>query len=49
MPKGRRISQYLEKEVLRYADELNALPRRCLGYQTPEELFENKLDEIYAA
>lgn len=30
-----------------FADEINALPRKRLGYLTPEELFEAQLDLIY--
>jgi len=28
---------------------MNSLPRRILGYNTPEELFEDELDAIYAS
>jgi transposase, IS30 family len=28
---------------------MNTLPRKILGYKTPEELFEEQLDIIYAA
>ena len=28
---------------------MNALPRKILGYRSPEELFEMELDRIYAA
>lgn len=31
-----------------FADEINALPRKRLGYQTSEELFDAQLDNIYA-
>jgi len=27
---------------------MNGLPRKILGYKTPEELFEEELDLIYA-
>ena len=30
------------------ADWANTLPRRILGYRTPDELFEAELDRIYA-
>ena len=49
IPKGKSIEEYSDEEVLRYSDEINTLPRRCLQYKTPDELFEAKLDEIYAA
>lgn len=48
VPKGVSISNYNEEDILHYADDLNALPRRILGYQTPDELFEEELDRIYA-
>ena len=32
-----------------FADCINGLPRKILGYRTPEELFELELDKIYAA
>ena len=35
--------------ILRAADELNARPRKKLGYATPEELFDSFLDRVYAA
>ena len=30
------------------ADWANTLPRKILGYRTPDELFEAELDRIYA-
>ena len=32
-----------------FADVINNLPRKILGYHTPDELFEKELDRIYAA
>ena len=32
-----------------FADELNGRPRKRLGYRTPEELFDDFLDSVYAA
>lgn len=49
IPKGVSIEQYSAEEVLAFADELNGLPRKRLGYSTPEDLFEAFLDAIYAA
>jgi transposase, IS30 family len=34
---------------LHFSDELNSRPRKRLGYQTPEELFDAFLDSLYAA
>ena len=49
VPKGVSIEKFSEEEILWAADALNSLPRRNLGYCTPEELFEAFLDTIYAA
>ena len=43
------IENFSDEEILWAADALNSLPRRNLGYCTPEELFEAFLDTIYAA
>ena len=47
LPKGRSIHDYSDEQILFFADEINATPRRRLGYRTPEELFEQQLDRIY--
>lgn len=44
VPKGVSIENYTDNQILYYADEMNALPRRNLGYATPEELFDEFLD-----
>ena len=49
IPKGVSIENFSEEEILWAADALNSLPRRNLGYCTPEELFEAFLDTVYAA
>ena len=49
IPKGVSIEKYTPADVLRFADELNSRPRKRLGYQTPEELFDAFLDSLYAA
>ena len=49
IPKGVSIDLYHPEEVLAFSDEINGLPRRLLGYRTPEELFETFLDKVYAA
>lgn len=48
IPKGTSIEKYSPAQVLTFADELNERPRRRLGYQTPEELFDAFLDSVYA-
>ena len=47
--KGKRISDYGIDAIARIEDWCNNLPRKILGYKTPDELFEAKLDEIYSA
>jgi IS30 family transposase len=39
---------YLEDDISAMADWANSLPRKILGYRTPEELFDEDLDRIYA-
>ena len=49
IPKGKRIDKYTSEDILFTADWCNLLPRKILGYKTPDDLFENELDKIYAA
>lgn len=49
IPKGKSINDYSADDILILADIINGLPRKVLGYRTPEELFEAELDRIYAA
>lgn len=48
IPKGKSISDYTTDEICFFADCINGLPRKILGYHTPEELFDRQLDRIYA-
>ena len=48
IPKGKSISDYTADEICFFADCINGLPRKILGYATPEELFDRQLDRIYA-
>lgn len=48
VPKGISITAYTDEQILMFADEINALPRKRLGYRSPEELFEDQLDIIYS-
>lgn len=48
VPKGVSIDNYSAEQILSFADEMNALPRKILGYCTPEELFEAFLDQVYS-
>jgi len=47
IPNGKSISDYTADEICFFADCINGLPRKILGYCTPEELFETQLDLIY--
>lgn len=47
VPKGVSIDNYSSDEILYFADAMNALPRKLLGYATPEELFDTYMDQIY--
>ena len=49
IPKGISIHDFSDEQILMFSDEINALPRKRLGYRTPEELFDDHLDLIYAA
>ena len=49
IPKGKSISDYTADEICFFADCINGLPRKILGYSSPEELFEAQLDRLYAA
>ena len=48
IPKGISIDKYSAEQILCCADEMNALPRKLLGYSTPEELFDEFLDQVYS-
>jgi len=45
--KGKDISKYSKSNIEEYTDKINAKPRKILGYNTPEELFDKELDRIY--
>lgn len=48
VPKGVSIENYSAEQIIHFADEMNALPRKILGYRTPEELFDAFLDYVYS-
>lgn len=49
LPKGKAISHYDNNAIIAIEEWMNTLPRKILGYKTPEELFDAQLDVIYAA
>ena len=48
IPKGASMIGYSAEDIAYMADWANTLPRKILGYRTPDELFEAELDRIYA-
>lgn len=49
IPKGRRIDSYSLQQIADIETWCNCLPRKILGYRTPDEVFEDELDKIYQA
>ena len=49
IPKGKSINDYSADDICYFADVINGLPRKLLGYSTPEALFDAQLDRIYSA
>ena len=47
IPKGKRISDFDMDEISNIEVWCNSLPRKILGYRTPDEVFEDELDCIY--
>lgn len=47
-PKAYPIENYSAEQILHFADEMNALPRKILEYRTPEKLFDAFLDHVYS-
>ncbi len=48
IPKRTSIRNFAKHQVQMIADYLNGLPRKILGYFTPDELYDLELDKIYA-
>lgn len=48
IPKGKSIADHSADDIAFFADRINGLPRKILGYATPEDLFEKELDLIYS-
>ena len=49
IPKGKRISDYSDDDILAVELWANVLARKGLGYKTPDEAFDAEMDKIYAA
>lgn len=48
IPKGTSMARYSAEDIAYMADWANTLPRKILGYRTPDEMFDAELDRIYA-
>lgn len=46
IPKGRRISEYSAETICQIQNWCNTLPRKILGYLTPDEAFEDELRKM---
>ena len=47
IPKGKRIDSYTSEQISQIELWSNSLPRKLLGYRTPDEIFEAEVDKIY--
>ena len=47
IPKGKRIDAFTSQQIDDVEIWCNCLPRKILGYRTPDEIFEEELDQIY--
>jgi len=47
IPKKSRPENYSQEEIEKICDIMNNTPRKCLGYRTPKEVFEEHHAEIY--
>lgn len=48
IPKGKRIDSYSDEQIVQIEIWCNSLPRKLLGYHTPDDLFEDELNRIYS-
>jgi IS30 family transposase len=49
IPKGKRIDSFSADQIAQVEMWSNQLPRKLLGYRSPEEVFEAEMDLLYAA
>lgn len=47
IPKGKRIDDFTCQQISDVETWCNSLPRKLLGYRTPDEIFEEEIDRIY--
>lgn len=48
LPKKTDFSKYQQQELDDMIEEINNRPRKCLGYRTPREAFDEELKSISA-
>lgn len=46
LPKGTDLSVYSQAELNKIAKKLNTRPRKCLGFATPEEIFDIEINRL---
>lgn len=46
LPLDTDLAQLSDAELLAITDAMNATPRKCLGFQTPQEAFEGHLRQL---
>ena len=49
LPKGKSFDDLSDQEVQDIMDKLNNRPRKCLGFKTPNQVFQNEKSEIALA
>lgn len=47
IPKGKRIDDFTVQQISDVETWCNSLPRKLLGYRTPDKIFEEEIDRIY--
>ena len=48
IPKGKRIDNCSDEQIAQIETWRNCLPRKLLGYRTPDDPFEDELDRSYS-
>ena len=49
LPGERNLAELTEDDLATIMDRLNTTPRRCLGYRTPKEAFQDQLAALILA
>lgn len=49
IPKGKRMDDFTGQQISDVETWCNSLPRKLLGYRTPDEIFEEEINRIYQA